>query len=113
MNKSIFFIFSISIGLLTFPIQRSNGLNCFVGDSGNFVSQACSADSNFCKKSDTYTNEGIKSTKGCSLTCENGIVGPLTTSCCSTNNCNSSTSIISSLWLMLFSLLSAIWFKFQ
>ncbi|CAF0877642.1 unnamed protein product [Brachionus calyciflorus] len=107
MNKSIFFILSISIALFTFPIQKANALKCYSGGAGVFASITCPEGSQFCQKMDTA---GVI-TKTCTSSCLSSVSGLITTSCCSTDNCNSSTSIISSSLILAFSLVSAIWLK--
>ncbi|CAF1128353.1 unnamed protein product, partial [Brachionus calyciflorus] len=86
MNYSIFFILSVSIALITFPIQKTNALSCFVGGAGIFTSQQCPAGSTSCEKIDTNLLGIVTTVKSCSISCSPGTLVAVTTSCCSTDN---------------------------
>ncbi|CAF1092321.1 unnamed protein product [Brachionus calyciflorus] len=111
MNKSLFFVLSVSFALIAFPFQNVNALKCYEGAGGVYVSNTCTTGLNACQKIETNTFGVITTAKACVSNCVSGTVAIVTTSCCTTDNCNSSTSIISSSVLLAFSLLSAIWVK--
>ncbi|CAF1085300.1 unnamed protein product [Brachionus calyciflorus] len=118
MEKTLFFVIATSILLTSLPIQKASALSCYEGGAGIYTLSVCPAGSTFCQTVTTSVLGMSTTAKACTSSCISGTIATVTTSCCSTNNCNgentarnSSTSLFTSGIFLSFLIISAFIFK--